>query len=134
MEQNYYVNNNPQSNGDHEVHVSTAAISPWIITALIWENLKPAKRRSVKQAKRYKKTNGCILLLHALPHDLNNNASSLCLTSRTDRAMKLLYTWLLISYINCNSITVYVCDSKGCYKVSLQTGLPWPKQLQAPNH
>ncbi|WP_298737817.1 hypothetical protein [uncultured Chitinophaga sp.] len=26
--------------------------------------------------------------------------------------MKLLYAWLLTSYINCNQITVYVCDSK----------------------
>ena len=27
--------------------------------------------------------------------------------------MKLLYAWLLVSCINCNQITVYICDSRG---------------------
>lgn len=30
--------------------------------------------------------------------------------------MKLLYAWLLISYVHCNQTMVYICDSKGAIR------------------
>ena len=53
----YYVNNNAQSNGDHEVHREDCVYLPQNKTYLgAFSNCKPA----VEEAKRYhKQVNGC---------------------------------------------------------------------------
>lgn len=55
----YYVNDNAQSNGDHEVHTSTCSFVPSVANRTylgVFDNCKDA----VKEAKKkYTKTNGC---------------------------------------------------------------------------
>ena len=55
----YYVNKNPQSNGDHEVHTSECSWLPEQNNRIYLGNFTNC-REAVKEAqKHYKKSNGC---------------------------------------------------------------------------
>ncbi|AUN70577.1 hypothetical protein CF042_23755 [Klebsiella pneumoniae] len=61
----YYVNKNAQSNGDHEVHVSSCARLPAVENRLflgIFESCSPAVREA---KKTYTQSNGCYYCCYA---------------------------------------------------------------------
>ncbi|MGF6849957.1 hypothetical protein QFZ51_005192 [Chitinophaga sp. W3I9] len=60
MKQNYYVNNNPQLNGDHEVHVSTCEYFPMMYNRTYLGGFETCQEAVREATKRYKKANGCI--------------------------------------------------------------------------
>lgn len=59
MKKKYFVNNNPQMNGDYEVHASTCIYFPLIYNATyLGEFLTCAE--AIREAKRrYPQANGC---------------------------------------------------------------------------
>jgi hypothetical protein len=55
----YYVNTNPQANGDHEVHVSDCDFVPNFLNRKFLGYF-PSCKEAVKEAKKtYPKSNGC---------------------------------------------------------------------------
>lgn len=60
MEQPYYVNNNPQSNGDHEVHISTCYYFSKMNNRTYLGEFATCQEAIREAKKHYQKTNGCV--------------------------------------------------------------------------
>ena len=55
----YYVNSNPQPNGDHEVHLSECAFVPNFINRKFLGFFKNCKDAVAEAKKTHKQSNGC---------------------------------------------------------------------------
>jgi hypothetical protein len=55
----YYVNNHAQSNGDHEVHVSTCAYFSQIVSKKYLGEFFSCEPAVTEAKKTYKQSNGC---------------------------------------------------------------------------
>ena len=60
MKQMYYVNDNPQPNGDHEVHVTTCYYFPMMYNRTYLGDFETCHDAVGEAKKRYPKANGCI--------------------------------------------------------------------------
>ncbi|WP_298737815.1 hypothetical protein [uncultured Chitinophaga sp.] len=59
MKQKYYVNDNPQFNGDHEVHAATCEYLPVIYKCTYLGEFENCQEAINEAKKRYRKANGC---------------------------------------------------------------------------
>lgn len=59
MKQIYYVNDNPQPNGDYEVHVTTCYYFPRISKRTYLGEFETCQEAIREAKKRYKTANGC---------------------------------------------------------------------------
>jgi hypothetical protein len=59
MKQKYYVNNNAQLNGDHEVHVSTCDYVPTMYSQTYLGEFETCQAAVREAKKRFQKSNGC---------------------------------------------------------------------------
>ncbi|MBC9913892.1 hypothetical protein [Chitinophaga varians] len=60
MKQKYYVNNNAQSNGDHEIHVDTCYYFPMMHNRTYLGEFETCQEAVREAKKRYEKSNGCV--------------------------------------------------------------------------
>lgn len=60
MKQKYYVNDNPQPNGDHEVHVATCYYLHMISKRTYLGEFETCQDAVREVKKRYKTANGCM--------------------------------------------------------------------------
>ncbi len=60
MKQKYYVNNNPQPNGDHEVHTSTCQYFPIMYNRTFLGEFESCHDAVREARNHHQKTNGCI--------------------------------------------------------------------------
>lgn len=60
MKQPYYVNNNEQSNGDHEVHVSTCYYFARMYSRMYLGEFETCQEAVREARKHYQKVNGCL--------------------------------------------------------------------------
>lgn len=60
MRQQYYVNNNPQHNGDHEVHVSTCRYFPMMHNRTYLGAFDTCQEAVREAKKHHKQSNGCL--------------------------------------------------------------------------
>jgi len=59
MKQKYYVNNNAQTNGDHEVHTSTCDFFDNMNSRIYLGELETCQEAVHKAKKHYPQSNGC---------------------------------------------------------------------------
>lgn len=60
MRQKYYVNENPQPNGDHEVHVNTCRYFHMMYNVRYLGEFDTCYEAVDEAKKRYRKANGCV--------------------------------------------------------------------------
>lgn len=59
MKQKYYVNNNAQLNGDHEVHVNTCPYYSVMYNRIYLGEFETCQEAIREAKKRYPRSNGC---------------------------------------------------------------------------
>ncbi|MGE7777779.1 hypothetical protein ACQKLP_23895 [Chitinophaga sp. NPDC101104] len=64
MKQKYYVNNNPQPNGDYEVHVATCKFFTLMYNVTYLGEFDTCREAVREAKKRYQRTNGCYYCCH----------------------------------------------------------------------
>ncbi|MDR6569258.1 hypothetical protein MRBLMN1_005111 [Chitinophaga ginsengisegetis] len=60
MKQKYYVNNNAQPKGDHEVHVITCPYFSMMFNRTYLGEFETCQEAVREAKKRYQKSNGCL--------------------------------------------------------------------------
>ena len=55
----YYVNKNPQTNGDHEVHTASCNRIPKVENRIYLGDFSNCEKAVKKAKEHYKKSNGC---------------------------------------------------------------------------
>lgn len=59
MKQKYYVNNNAQLNGDHEVHLGTCPYSSMMYSRMYLGEFETCQEAVRRAKKHYPRSNGC---------------------------------------------------------------------------
>lgn len=60
MKQKYYANENPQPNGDYEVHANTCRYFPMMYSVRYLGEFDTCQEAVREAKKRYPKANGCV--------------------------------------------------------------------------